>query len=279
MRDRGTYRCTLNQQCGSVVARLAGCARMGRFEVFSSIRRRYGRGDTAGPHRSTVGRYGRLLTAGSLAVGIVLSLTVTPALAGPVSSNAPSARQKAVALAAAQRMANGTASTADKKLIAGIPELARSVPDPSKTTVTVSSSPVASLSQGRSGAATLADEPGWNGCANYFVWVQTRSALGAIIWRWQYVVGVCYYFDDYLSRWADRFDTLLYQDGTVEVMELTTNWAQGNFPRRTASTRMQRHLRQCVLSYGCWGNAYPWIQMDITIASPMPYMNYTWGVA
>jgi hypothetical protein len=67
---------------------------------------------------------------------------------------------------------------------------------------------------------------------------------------------------------------MMYADPTIEVKELTANEATP-LPSSVGYSTMQRHLQQCILTYGCWANWYPWAQIGI---AGNGQWGWAWGV-
>jgi hypothetical protein len=191
-------------------------------------------------------RYRRSLLALALAVATTLSLTATTAAAAPERAPDP-----AVA-AALGRVAAGMSSTADLALIRSEPELAKLVADPSRTTVTRKQSL-------KAGPPSDAGTSGVEICGNWIeVTVTQYTVLGFVLFQWRHHAGFCIdYQVGLVTRWEDRWDGMLYADPTVDVLERTADSATP-LPGSPGASHMQRHLKQCILTYGCYANWYPW---------------------
>jgi hypothetical protein len=193
------------------------------------------------------------------------TLTALPPSAAAASPGRGDAADPAVA-AALQRIAAGTSTASDLALISGRPELAKVVADPSRTTITrTSSAGTQDLLAGRKPAGG-AGVSGIEYCGNWIeVTVTVYTVLGFVLFRWMHHAGYCIDYDvGVVTRWESRYDRLIEADPTIIFLGVTADSASP-VPSSPAVSTMQRHLQQCILTYGCWANWYPWAQ------------TYAWG--
>jgi hypothetical protein len=206
-----------------------------------------------------------LLAAAVAAVLVVVATATSPTAA----SAAPSDGKVDGAVAAAlDRVMTGKATAADVALVTGDPDLARVVPDRSKTTVVKKASPgLDALLAGQRPIGTLGVEV----CGNWIeITVTVYTALGFVLFQWMHHVGFCFDPDvGVVSRWQSRFDRLVQADATIVQGALSGDWASP-LPASPAQSGMQRSLQQCILTYGCWANWYPWAEAWI-------WGNGSWG--
>jgi hypothetical protein len=202
--------------------------------------------------------------------GMVAVLAVTTAVAVPTAASAapaPGGKPDPAVSAALQRIAGGTSTAADVALISKRPELAKVV-DPSRTTVTRTTSP---LSRAALDGRTPVGVNGEEICGNWIeITVTAYTVLGFVLFQWKHHAGYCLDLQvGVVSRWEDRYEQMLQADPTIGVLELTVNSASP-VPAGAASSVMQRRLQQCILTYGCWANWYPW-------GEAVAYGNGQWG--
>jgi hypothetical protein len=220
--------------------------------------------------RSTPVRRGLTVLALTLAT---LGVAITPpsvasAAAGPTADPA--------IVAALQRIATRTQSPADIALIKSRPELAATVADPSQmtfTTTVVQGAPEETGLTRGSGRAHPNIET-----TTYCGWIEIRitaySLLGFKFFAWTHHAGFCTDLET-IRRWNGRYDRMDYADPTINMLERKVDYAS-RVPTFAATSTMQRHLQQCVLTYGCWANWYPWSTVNIY---PDGTFTYSWGVA
>lgn len=192
----------------------------------------------------------RLSTIGLMTIaGTLLTFAAAPM---PASAETPTASNPDVR-AAAQRISQGRPSSGDLALIRSVPGLAEKVVDPSRTTITESEGALATGSAQPNAAEV---------CAWRVQDLSQRSTLGFTIFTWRHYVEWCYNGQS-VTRWRNRFDQLLYNDGTVVPGGLLIN-VKTPTPGVTASSRFQRSLQQCVATVGCWATYVPWSQINVT---------------
>lgn len=194
----------------------------------------------------------------AIVLGTVAVLSVT--LLGAAPSQAADPPGIATAL---QRISDGNYTAADIALIKNFPDIAAQVPDPRPggvvETVRVIRPDGTTFKRARtfmgSGSGTWC-----NDC-----WVQTnhtqKSLLGFTIYIWHHRVQA-HRSGGIMQSWALRTDFVTNVDGVVEMQELSGESHYGMGTTKATSFR-QRHMKYCVLKYGCYSNVYPysWIYL------------------
>jgi hypothetical protein len=185
---------------------------------------------------------------------VLATAVVTPAAASAASGGVTADPAVATAL---QHIAAGTASAGEIALIVGKPELAKVVADPKRTTVVRTVSP--DLEDFLAGKRPAGAIQGVEYCGGWIeITVTVKTLLGFTLFKWMHHGGFCIDYDvGVITRWESRYDRLIEADATIVNVGLTGNWAS-QLPASPGVTGMQRHLQQCILTYGCWANWYPW---------------------
>lgn len=179
------------------------------------------------------------------AVGALLTLVVPTTSA---SAKAPVVSVEETR-AAVQRIAAGKSSPADLALIQSVPGLAEKVIDPKQTTITTTKGSLPNVAR-----AIAAETCNW-----YRVDLTQKSTLGLTIFVWRHYVDYCYN-GQRVNRWRNRFDQVIYSDATVEPGALLVD-VKTPTPGLTASSRMQRQIKQCVIE--CYATYLPWSQINV----------------
>ncbi|WP_203906633.1 hypothetical protein [Rhizocola hellebori] len=201
-----------------------------------------------------------------LTVVAAVSMALTTAVALPgTASAAPSGQGDPAIAAALLRIAEGKSSPTDIALIASKPEIAKLVADPSKTTIDRTTSPgLDSLLADRKAGVTPQGVVinGEEICGNWIeVTITVRTLLGFVLYKWMAHYGFCIDFQvGVVSRWDAYYDRLSEVDPTIVATAPATTWSSP-MPNSPAVRGSQRHLQQCVLTYGCWANHYPWSEV------------------
>jgi hypothetical protein len=205
-----------------------------------------------------VSRYGRPLSAVVAAAAMMVATAVfTPAAASAASGGVGA---DSATMAALQRIGAGTATPADLSLIMGQPELAKVVADPKSTTVVRTASPgLEDFLAGKKPAGVI---EGVEVCGNWIeITVTVYTAIfGDVLFKWMHHVGFCIdYQVGVVSRWENRYDRLIQADPTIVDQGLYAD-SPSRLPASPGVSGMQRKLQQCILTYGCWANWYPWAE-------------------
>ncbi|MCG8915743.1 hypothetical protein L6E12_08075 [Actinokineospora sp. PR83] len=198
-----------------------------------------------------------ITTLVAVALGVI-------ALAAPASATAePSTAQLSAAI---DRVWHERATDADRALLARVPEVAKRVVDPAKTTVQFERGS-GNRPTGELGTQTAQDEYNWA-----YVRVNYYSTLGFTVYSYrQYVEW--YYNYNVVTAWKNRYDIVDYNDGTANFGAYLQNFA--NPPGGTVtSSVMQRQVHHCLATYGCPGWSYPYTQINVFSNGNATYSSY-----
>jgi hypothetical protein len=207
-------------------------------------------------------------------LGLTLA-TLGAAITPPsVAAAATAATVDPAIVAALQRIATRTQSPADIALIKSRPELAAAVPDPMTFATTVEQGAPEETGFTRAGGGAHPNIETTTYCGWIEIRITAYSLLGFKFFAWTHHAGYCTDLET-IRRWSGRYDRMNYADPTINLLERNVDYAS-RVPTFAATSTMQRHLQQCVLTYGCWANWYPWSTINIY---PEGTFTYSWGVA
>jgi hypothetical protein len=188
----------------------------------------------------------------SRVLAAVLGAVVLFGLSTPATATAkPSPKADPAVAAALSRIGANTFTGADIALVRSNPDLAAVVVDPSRTTTTTSA-----VSRSAVDGAAIQDY-----CGYFWVDRTFYSTVGWVLFTWRHYVEGC--IDGFVTtRWKTRMDFLTQADGTVVFNGLVTDWATspGGY---TMTSMRQRYIQQCVVTYGCYANYYPWSSISL----------------
>jgi len=176
----------------------------------------------------------------------------------PAKAAEPSVDQLRAALA---RLSSDSWTNADIELVLQFPEVAKTVADPRREPVSQLSATapeVVSAARQRSGAqaAVLAVS-----CRTVFHDLTYKSLLGFDIYKWRHHVKFCY-DGTRVTSIPERYDALMWHDGTRELHERTVDQS-GGVGTTFAYSHIQRKIGACTVIVGCYGWTYPWSRIDL----------------
>ena len=104
-------------------------------------------------------------------------------------------------------------------------------------------------------------------CGEIHAWVQARSAvLRRVVYRYNHQVSWCWNGDKITEieediDWLSHVDANFYWRGTEEHRKRYYQW--GGDQKGRYYSWMQGHVENCVVKYGCIGNYYPEITINV----------------
>lgn len=204
-----------------------------------------------------------VLTLAGAALAPAVGATTTPAV--PVQRPTISGHLKISKIrSVAKRVQHGTETPSDVHYLNTHPKIARVIPDPSKTVVTVtagSDDTHASAKPATFGVVVLpatSRHHRRNGGIGCYDWVHVRwwhkGWFGDTIYVWHHKIRFCR-SRFRITRWAGNSDWVTNTQSLVKFRQLVRS-SHGPH-RRTSWEFRERHIQLCLPLNGCYANLYP----------------------
>lgn len=187
---------------------------------------------------------------------LVATLAVVGLSAQPASATPGSGVRTALAHSAA-----GYLTPADRAALKTDPALGRTVVDPARTTTTsVASTPRRATAAETAGMSPATAASFW--CRNVTATRIYRSTLGFTVYNFNNYVNWCYELNGTIHEIVARYWYLSKVDPTAQWQGLLGDVAYGEGTSRYVS-QYQGHFQHCVIKYGCYGDSYPYVNLQV----------------